>query len=48
VITESGLDAYHERTCADAMVPPAETVVMGTAANMNYAAVVREEDQTSS
>jgi adenosylcobinamide amidohydrolase len=45
VITESGLDAYHERTCADAMVPPAETVVMGTAANMNYAAVVREEDQ---
>jgi adenosylcobinamide amidohydrolase len=45
VITESGLDAYHDRACADARLPPPETVVMGTAANMNYAAVVREEDQ---
>jgi adenosylcobinamide amidohydrolase len=45
VMAESGFDAYNERACADAMLPPAETAVMGTAANMNYAAVVTEEDQ---
>lgn len=44
-MTEPGLDAYHDRACTDARLPGAETVVMGTAANMNYAAVVTERDQ---
>jgi adenosylcobinamide amidohydrolase len=44
IITESGSDAYHERACAEAGVPPASTAMMGTAANMNYASVVSEAD----
>jgi len=40
-----GLDAYHDRACAEAILPPAETAVMGTAANMNYVAIVKEADE---
>jgi adenosylcobinamide amidohydrolase len=45
VMTDPGLDAYHDRACAEAGLPADETAVMGTAANMNYAAVVREVDE---
>jgi adenosylcobinamide amidohydrolase len=45
VMTEAGLDTYHDRVCAEAALPPDETAVMGTAANMNYVAVVTEIDQ---
>jgi adenosylcobinamide amidohydrolase len=45
VMTESGLDAYHDRACAEAMLPAAETALMGTAANMNYVAIVKAADQ---
>jgi len=45
VMTESGLDAYHDRACGDATLPAADTAVMGTAANMNYVAIVKEADQ---
>jgi adenosylcobinamide amidohydrolase len=45
VMTESGFDAYHDRACADAMLPAAETAMMGTAANMNYVAIAKEMDQ---
>jgi adenosylcobinamide amidohydrolase len=40
-----GLDAYHDRACAEAMLPAGETAVMGTAANMNYVAIAREADE---
>jgi len=42
VMSEDGSTGYHERVCTEADVPPAETVMMGTAANMNYASVVTE------
>jgi adenosylcobinamide amidohydrolase len=42
---EAGLDAYHERVCADLALPPDRTAVMGTAANMNYVAVATETDE---
>jgi adenosylcobinamide amidohydrolase len=44
VISGLGLDAYHDRVCEDAGLPAERTAVMGTAANMNYAAIVREVD----
>jgi adenosylcobinamide amidohydrolase len=43
-IIESGNEGYHERVCSEAGVPPAATAMMGTAANMNYAAVVTRAD----
>jgi len=43
-IIDSGNEGYHERVCAEADVPPAATAMMGTAANMNYAAVVTHAD----
>jgi len=45
VITEEGLDAYHDRVCTEVALPPDETAVMGTAANMNYMALVTEVDE---
>jgi adenosylcobinamide amidohydrolase len=45
LITEGGLDAYHDRVCAEVALPVDETAVMGTAANMNYAAVWSETDE---
>ncbi|HWF85920.1 MAG TPA: adenosylcobinamide amidohydrolase [Vicinamibacterales bacterium] len=44
VMTEEGLEAYHDRVCAEVALPPDQTAVMGTAANMNYVAVAREVD----
>jgi adenosylcobinamide amidohydrolase len=44
VMTEAGLDAYHDRACAEAQLPSESTAVMGTAANMNYVAVAQEGD----
>jgi adenosylcobinamide amidohydrolase len=45
LITECGGDVYHDRVCAEVALPPEETAVMGTAANMNYVALVREVDE---
>ena len=45
VIGEIGHPAYHARVCDEAAVPPAETAMMGTAANMHYAACVTEADE---
>ena len=39
LILEIGDAAYHARICAEASLPPEATAMMGTAANMNYAAV---------
>lgn len=44
LMTGSGLDAYHDVVCREAGLPPDSTAVMGTAASMNYAAVVQEAD----
>ena len=44
LMTETGLDAYHDRACAEASLPSESTAVMGTAANMNYVAVTQEQD----
>lgn len=45
VIAGAGLDAYHDRVCEEVGVSASETAVMGTAANMNYTAIVREADE---
>jgi len=45
VITEAGMEAYHDRVCEEITVPADRTAVMGTAANMNYVAIVREVDE---
>lgn len=44
VITEHGQDAYHDMICAEIGVAPGVSAVMGTAANMHYAAIVSERD----
>ena len=44
LIAEIGYAGYHERICAECRLPPDATVMMGTAANMNYAAVATETD----
>jgi adenosylcobinamide amidohydrolase len=44
-MTEGGLDAYHDLTCREAALPAELTATMGTAANMNYAAIVSEVDE---
>ena len=44
VITELGQEAYHDSVCEEVGLPSSETAVMGTAANMNYVAIVTEED----
>ncbi len=41
LISVHGEEAYHDAVCAEIGVPPGQAAVMGTAANMNYAAVVR-------
>jgi adenosylcobinamide amidohydrolase len=43
-IHEQGQSAYHEAVCAELAVPASATALMGTAANMNYLAVVTETD----
>jgi adenosylcobinamide amidohydrolase len=45
VIVDAGMEAYHDRVCSEIDLPAGQTVVMGTAANMNYVAIVRESDQ---
>jgi adenosylcobinamide amidohydrolase len=44
LITEIGHAEYHRRVCREASLPPETTAMMGTAANMRYAAVVTETD----
>jgi len=41
---EQGQAAYHETVCAEIGIPAPESVLMGTAANMNYASMVSERD----
>src|SRR5262245_33010785 len=43
VITDLGQPAYHDVVCAEIGVPGGEAVVMGTAANMNYASLACEQ-----
>lgn len=45
VITDAGMEGYHDAVCAEIGLPAAQTVVMGTAANMNYVAVVTAADE---
>ena len=44
VIHALGQGGYHDSVCAEIGLPPSEAAVMSTAANMNYAAIVRERD----
>jgi adenosylcobinamide amidohydrolase len=44
LIVEIGYEGYHHRICAEAGLPADATVTMGTAANMNYAAVSAHVD----
>jgi adenosylcobinamide amidohydrolase len=43
-IAAHGAEVYHDVVCAEAGVPREHTATMGTAANMNYIAVVIEAD----
>jgi adenosylcobinamide amidohydrolase len=43
-LTDGGPSGYHDRVCAEVHLSPDDTVTMGTAANMNYAALVVEID----
>src|SRR5258706_9371595 len=44
VIPGQGQEAYHDSVCGELGLPPIETAVMGTAANMNYVAIASETD----
>lgn len=44
VITDAGMERYHDAVCQEIGVTAGESAVMGTAANMNYVAVVTEVD----
>jgi len=44
VITELGQEAYHDNVCDELGLQSSATAVMGTAANMNYAAITTERD----
>ena len=44
VITDLGQESYHDSVCEELGLQASETAVMGTAANMNYAAIATEED----
>lgn len=43
-MTEHGLEAYHDLVCEQLALSPEQAAIMGTAANMNYLAVVTESD----
>ncbi|MEQ1760111.1 MAG: adenosylcobinamide amidohydrolase [Vicinamibacterales bacterium] len=43
-VMEKGQEVYHDSVCGEIDLPPDLTAVMGTAANMNYAAIVTETD----
>ena len=43
-ITGLGLEGYHDAVCREAGIDPDTTASMGTAANMNYAAIVERQD----
>jgi adenosylcobinamide hydrolase len=43
-ITGLGLEGYHDATCREIGLDPNEVATMGTAANMNYAAVEQRRD----
>ena len=43
-IMANGYEAYHDSVCGEVGISPALTATMGTAANMNYVAVVSEVD----
>jgi len=45
VVTEGGMEAYHDRVCEELSLPADRTAVMGTAANMNYVAIARAADE---
>ena len=45
LIHEHGQEGYHDSVCAELNIPPDETAVMGTAANMSYAVVDSERDE---
>ena len=45
VIVDGGLEAYHNRVCAEAGIPAENAAVMGTAANMNYVGLAHEADE---
>ena len=45
-ITGMGLEGYHDSACAEIGLDPCEVAMMGTAANMNYAAMVQRHDES--
>lgn len=44
LIHSLGHQAYHDLVCTEMGLPPSEVALMGTAANMNYAAIKTQED----
>ncbi len=44
MMIDAGLERYHDEVCTEVSLPAEATVMMGTAANMNYATLVATED----
>jgi adenosylcobinamide amidohydrolase len=44
VISDAGMEAYHDEVCREIGVVAADAAIMGTAANMNYVALANEAD----
>jgi adenosylcobinamide hydrolase len=44
LITGMGLEGYHDSACKEMELDPSEVAMMGTAANINYAAVTQRRD----
>ena len=47
LITGRGGENYHDAACKEIGLDPGEVAMMGTAANMNYAAVVQSRDEAT-
>ncbi len=45
LLNELGEIGYHERVCGELTLPPGRTAMLGTAANMQYAALASESDR---
>lgn len=45
MVTDAGLEGYHDAVCEEIALPSGDTAVMGTAANLNYVAIASATDE---
>lgn len=46
ILADAGMSAYHDTVCAEIGLPATQSAVMGTAANMNYVAIVTAAEES--